>query len=503
MLRNWTLRSRLIALVVALIAVTSLLIGGLAFALVRQAITTQFESQLQATAQTVAQSNTCDPSAGAPCFLIPGTVVGAFTPTGSASSEYCPRMGSSCTPITEAKDISALGAVAAGPSGATVRTLGTYGAYRFVSATGFWRDAGSRAEFVVGFPESALDRQIVGVFAPIALIVLAVILVAAVAATLIIGRALRPLRRVANVASNVAALPLERGDVDLPQRVPDRDTNPHTEVGQVGAALNNLLDSVGSALAVRQASEAKVRAFVADASHELRTPLASIRGYAELTRRFGGELTDDVQHNIDRIESETKRMTALVEDLLLLARLDSQPELAAEDVDLSRLLVDVVSDAHAAGRDHRWDLELPDEPVIVRGDDARLHQVFTNLLANARVHTPPETRVTVQLREPAGDTVTVLVRDSGPGIPAELLPRLFGRFVRGDTSRNRTTGSTGLGLSIVSAVVQAQGGTVEVTSEPGDTTFRVTLPRAAAGAVSAPASESAPSPAPEPTPASA
>jgi two-component system OmpR family sensor kinase len=307
-------------------------------------------------------------------------------------------------------------------------------------------------------------------------VVLLAIVLAGMIGAYILRRALRPLRRVATVAANVAGMPLDRGDVHLAQRVPEEDTNPHTEVGQVGSALNSLLDSVASALVVRQASEQKVRTFVADASHELRTPLASIRGYAELTRRFGGELSPDVQHNIARIESESQRMTSLVEDLLLLARLDAQRELETEEVDLSRLLVDVVGDAHAAGADHDWHLDLPDEPVLVRGDDARLHQVFANLLTNARVHTPAGTAVTVELLPPAAGSVRVRVRDTGPGIPAELQPSLFERFVRGDTSRNRNTGSTGLGLSIVSAVVAAHHGTVTVESEPGSTVFTVTLP---------------------------
>jgi len=247
-------------------------------------------------------------------------------------------------------------------------------------------------------------------------------------------------------------------------------------VGQVGSALNNLLDSVESALAVRQASEEKVRHFVADASHELRTPLASIRGYAELTRRFGGDLSEDVQHNIGRIESEAMRMTSLVEDLLLLARLDAERELETRDVDLSRLLVDVVGDAHVAGGDHEWGMDLPEEPVVIRGDEARLQQVFTNLLANARVHTPAGTQVTVELSAPTDGHVIARVRDDGPGIPEQLRPALFGRFVRGDASRNRATGSTGLGLSIVNAVVQAHHGTVSVASEPGATVFTVQLP---------------------------
>ena len=345
---------------------------------------------------------------------------------------------------------------------------------------------------LVGLPTSGLYKSVAAVIAPIVVVVLVAILLAGVLGAFVLRRALRPLRRVASVASNVASMPLERGTVHLAQRVPDADTNPHTEVGQVGSALNNLLDSVATALAVRQASEEKVRHFVADASHELRTPLASIRGYAELTRRFGGELSEDVQHNIGRIESEAKRMTRLVEDLLLLARLDAERELDTSDVDLSRLLVDVVSDAHAAGRDHEWDFELPDEPVVVRGDEAKLQQVFTNLLANARVHTPAGTYVVVVLQRPVDDHVVVQVRDDGPGIPQALRPQLFGRFVRGDSSRNRNTGSTGLGLSIVSAVVEAHHGTVSVASEPGATVFTVQLP------VHQPASATAPR---EPVPA--
>jgi two-component system OmpR family sensor kinase len=352
------------------------------------------------------------------------------------------------------------------------------GTYRFVVASNIVdRDTGDPVRLAVGVPLTGLYKQIGGFLVLVAFVVLVAIVLSAIIGALLLRRAMRPLSRVAAVASNVARMPLESGAVDLTQRVPEADTNPHTEVGQVGSALNNLLDSVESALAVRQASEDKVRTFVADASHELRTPLASIRGYAELTRRFGGDLSEDVQHNISRIESESQRMTSLVEDLLLLARLDAQRELDTSEVDLSRLLVDVLSDAHAAGPDHEWDLDLPDEPVTVRGDDLRLHQVFANLLTNARVHTPAGTRVTVELAAPEDDTVEVRVCDTGPGIPEALQPTLFERFVRGDSSRNRKSGSsTGLGLSIVHAVVTAHHGTVRVESEPGSTAFIVRLP---------------------------
>ncbi|WP_090474631.1 sensor histidine kinase [Nakamurella panacisegetis] len=290
----------------------------------------------------------------------------------------------------------------------------------------------------------------------------------------IVRRSVRPLERVAATARKVATLPLDKGDVDLTIRVPARDTDSRTEIGSVGAAINQMLGHVSGALSARHASETRVRQFVADASHELRTPLAAIRGYAELARR-GEHEPGAVAHALRRVESETGRMTTLVEDLLLLARLDSGRPLANEEVDLTMLVVDRVSDARVAGPDHRWQLDLPDEPVTVTGDSARLHQVLANLLANARTHTPPGTVVVTGLRrEPGG--VVMTVTDNGPGIPAELQPEIFGRFVRGDSSRSRAAGSTGLGLSIVTAVIAAHGGTVTVESRPGRTCARVWLP---------------------------
>jgi len=238
-----------------------------------------------------------------------------------------------------------------------------------------------------------------------------------------------------------------------------------------------MLGHVENALSRREASEARLRRFAADASHELRTPLAAIRGYAELARRHPGELSPDVEHALGRVESESARMSALVEDLLLLARLDAGRPLESQPVDLTRLAIDVTSDARAAGPDHRWQLELPEGPVLVPGDDQRLHQALANLLSNARTHTPAGTTVTVAVdSSPGGDAAQLSVTDDGPGIPAELQPDLFERFVRGDSSRSRAAGSTGLGLSIVAAVVAAHRGTVGVTSEPGRTRFLITLP---------------------------
>jgi two-component system, OmpR family, sensor kinase len=305
--------------------------------------------------------------------------------------------------------------------------------------------------------------------------------IALIAATtvgiLIIRRQLEPLSRVSAAARQVADLELDRGEVQLPTPIVKVDpASAHTEVGQLGSALNRMLDRIAGALSARHASETRVRQFVADASHELRTPLAAIRGYTELAQRKRNDLPDDVAHAMSRVESETERMTQLVEDMLLLARLDTGRPLESEPVDLSRMVVDAVSDAHIAGPDHQWSLDLPDEPVVVSGDEARLHQVLANLLANARTHTPAGTSVTTSLAvEDAGGAV-LTVADNGPGIPAWLRPEIFERFARGDSSRSRRGGSTGLGLAIVAAVVRAHHGTIEVNSVPGKTEFVVTLP---------------------------
>nr|WP_208383316.1 HAMP domain-containing sensor histidine kinase [Modestobacter marinus] len=306
---------------------------------------------------------------------------------------------------------------------------------------------------------------------------LAALFAAAGAAVLVIRRALAPLDRVAATATRVSELPLASGEVQLAERVAPEDTDPDTEVGQVGAALNRMLDHVEGSLAARQASETRVRQFVADASHELRTPLASIRGYAELVRRQHSEVAEDVGQAMRRVESEALRMSALVEELLLLARLDAGRELATEEVDLTALVVDAVSDAHVAGPGHRWQLDLPDTPVLVRGDGARLHQVLVNLLGNARSHTPAGTTVTTLLRT-EGDAAVLQVLDDGPGVPPGLQAHVFERFARGDASRSRAAGSTGLGLAIVHAVVAAHGGRVELDSIPGRTAFTVWLPHA-------------------------
>jgi two-component system, OmpR family, sensor kinase len=348
--------------------------------------------------------------------------------------------------------------------------LASYGNYRMTAVQ-------TKAGRVVnGLPLSTVTDTLREVAAAEIAIFLAALVITGVIGTAWVRVSLRPLRRVAATATRVTELPLSSGEVSLPERVPD--ANPGTEVGQVGAAFNRMLGHVERALARREASESRLRSFAADASHELRTPLAAIRGYAELARRHQGPLPDDIVHALGRVESEAARMTELVDELLLLARLDAGRPLASELVDMTRLVLDATSDARVGAADHKWQLELPAEPVVVRGDELRLRQVLANLLSNAARHTPAGTVVTVALRN--GTAAVLSVTDTGPGIPAELQPDIFERFVRGDGARSRSAGGSGLGLAIVHAITVAHGGSAEVTSRPGETRFVVRLPPAEA-----------------------
>jgi two-component system OmpR family sensor kinase len=346
---------------------------------------------------------------------------------------------------------------------------------------------------ITGLPTADVTRTLLWVLGMFCVLAAVALIGAATAGFLIIRRQLAPLSRVSDAARDVADLELDKGEVRLPTLIVDVDPEgAHTEVGKLGTALNRMLDRIAGAMSVRHASETRVRQFVADASHELRTPLAAIRGYTELAQRKRDELPADVAHAMSRVESETHRMTQLVEDMLLLARLDDGRPLERESVDLSRLIVDTVSDAHVAGPDHEWSLDLPDEPVTILGDEARLHQVLANLLANARVHTPAGTTVTTSLTREESGAAVLTVADDGAGIPVDLQPEIFERFARGDSSRSRRaaaakagaapaatsdqSGSTGLGLAIVAAVVKAHDGTIQVRSAPGSTEFVVKLP---------------------------
>ncbi|WP_280316601.1 sensor histidine kinase [Nocardia wallacei] len=358
----------------------------------------------------------------------------------------------------------------------TVGSVGDPGAH--------WRAvrvANAEGTSVVALPlngtENIIDR-LIGLQVLVGAIVLAAL---AVVAQFVIRRSLRPLLAVEATAAAIAG-------GDLHRRVPVRHTN--TEVDRLSQSLNGMLTQIQRAFAATEASEesarrseAKMRQFVADASHELRTPLTTIKGFAELYRQ--GALPDPALF-MDRIESESNRMRLLVEDLLMLARLDAQRPLERRPVDLLALASDAVHNARAVdtarrpsgpAREIGLEIRSGAGTLEVLGDEARLRQVLSNLVGNALVHTPPDAAVTLRLT-PGADEVVLEVADTGPGLPDEQVERLFERFYRTDASRSRDSGGTGLGLSIVQALVAAHGGTVAVTSAVGaGTTFTVRLPR--------------------------
>jgi len=354
----------------------------------------------------------------------------------------------------------------------------------------------SSAALVVG-QDLADDQAVLSRLVRIELVVGLLVLAAmATAGYLLVRNSLRPLQDVERTAQAIAA-------GDLSRRVPVGDER--TEVGRLSAALNGMLGRIESSFRAQQASEeqavaseAKMRRFVADASHELRTPLTSIRGFAELHRQGAVQGPEDTGRIMQRIEAEATRMGMLVEDLLQLARLDQQRPLTLAPVDLAELAGDAVHDARAVQPDRSVSLlldeSLTDVPVV-RGDEARLRQVVGNLVTNALTHTPVDAKVTVRLsEEPAAPGVVVLaVSDEGPGLAPADAERVFERFYRADSSRTRAAGGTGLGLSIVASLVAAHGGTVDLTTAPGQgATFAVRLPRS--GPVEpAPGAEPAPS----------
>lgn len=491
--RSWSLRARLLAGQIALLTVACLGIGAVTELALYQYLVSQLDHQLADASRRSARLHGQPPPpfghrhhrprpGPGPDFLDapgqPAGMVGAVLGNGDSPADGADIAAGhlSTSGLREELSPSAttqLVIIAAGAMPVTLRLDGV-GRYRVVATMARRGDD----VVVTGLPLATVDDTLVRVLLIFGLVTLVAMAAAATAGSVVIRRALAPLRRVAQTAGEVADLQLDRGEAALPVRVGEADTNARTEVGQLGAAVNRMLDHIAAALATRQDSETRVRQFVADASHELRTPLTAIRGYTELAQRIpvsNGADSESLAHALSRVQSETERMTHLVEDLLLLARLDSGRPLEHEPVDLSRLAVDAVSDAHVGGPDQLWRLDLPDEPVTAPGDAARLHQVVTNLLTNARVHTGPGTVVTLRLGVDGGDAV-LSVTDDGPGIPAEFLPEIFQRFARGDTSRSRKGGSTGLGLAIASAVVRAHRGTIGVTSEPGRTEFSVRLP---------------------------
>jgi len=399
-----------------------------------------------------------------------GTVVGIYREGSAVLAGYTDAAGVQHRLSTAQQRTLAAVDADHGPVTIMLGSLGTYRAQAI--------DSGSDV-FVTALPLGDLRASVVRLVVVIGSVTLLGLAVAVWAGAMLVRRSLRPLEHVAAVASSVTGLDLERGDTAIPVRVAPADLVRNREVGAVGTALNRLLGHVSKALTARRDAEAGMRTFIADASHELRTPIATVRAYAELSSSSSD--VDAIHRNVDRIEQESVRMGALVEELLLLARLDAAaaPTRAHAPVDLTALVVEATMDARTTAPAHRWTLQVDDDPVTVSGDTAQLRRVVTNLLANAWTHTPAETAVVVSVqRVPGSDpaVVRLVVANDGPPIPAPALPSLFDRFTRGEASRSREHGTSGLGLAIVRAVVDAHGGSVRVTSEPGRTAFTVTLP---------------------------
>ncbi|MFH9987701.1 sensor histidine kinase [Streptomyces luteogriseus] len=483
-----TLRTRLVVASVVLIAVVCAVIGTVTTLALRSHLYEQLDGQVDAAASRAAQSpprvpgeDGADGLAKNKVESLTDFVTRGPQPGGTVAAKIeGGRITQSAYGVSEGNYQMTSRSLNAAQRAALASVPQTEGPPRTVDIPGLGEyrveyKSGDKGSYYVAIPTTDVTNTVNTLILVEVCVTGAGLAAAGLAGFVLVGVATRPLRRVAATATRVSELPLHTGEVNLSERVPDSETDPHTEVGQVGAALNRMLDHVHAALHARQRSETRVRQFVADASHELRTPLASIRGYAELTRRGREQVGPDTRHALGRIESEAGRMSLLVEDLLLLARLDAGRPLQFEQTDLVPLVVDTISDARAAGQDHNWRLDLPDEPALVSADATRLQQVLVNLLGNARTHTPPGTTVTARVQR-RGTWLCVDVEDNGQGIPAELLPHVFERFARGDSARSRATGSTGLGLAIVQAVATAHSGAVTVDSVPGRTVFTVHLP---------------------------
>jgi two-component system OmpR family sensor kinase len=388
--------------------------------------------------------------------------VATVSTTGAVTTYITPDFADRGRPLPKISSAVALAAVTAPhPQPFTVGSVSGSGKWRVIAAE---PQGGNR--YLIGL--SLHDVSVaLGRVEHVELVVTGSILILlAIVTFFVLQLGLRPIKRMTATATAIAA-------GDLSHRVPDGA--PGTEAGELGAALNTMMTKIEDAFEQRTASEARLRQFIADASHELRTPVTTIRGYAELYRSGGLDDPDELAQAMRRTEQESVRMGSLVEDLLLLARLDQKPPLAADAVDLGVLAVDAVSDARAVDPDRAVTASVA-EGVTVAGDDGRLRQVIANLVGNALVHTPPGTPVQVRV-DRSGSEAVLAVHDDGPGMPAPVAARAFERFYRADPARSRHAGGSGLGLSIVKAIVAAHGGTVGIDSEAGrGTTVRVTLP---------------------------
>lgn len=480
------LRSRLIAILVMALGVACLIIGLSTYVTLQNSLYQQAESNLKETSHRVVQPTSrngkqeevdCDDLKKDKSIFAPGQASGTLITCvdSEGSVEIASKLGSDGTiQSLSANDQVTLGTLALNSTKSEEREVkleaGTY-LIRITPKASSDSDAQ-----VVGIPLHNVQQTLTIFVIVVSIGSIAVMVGAGVAGSYIIRRTMKPLERVSAVATDVAHLDLEEHTISSAVRVEPRDSDPRTEVGAVGYALNQLLDNVNSALEVRERTEHQIRAFIADASHELRTPLAAIKGYSDMLR-WTEPLSDSGQSSLARIDSQTERMSRLVEDLLTLARLDEGREPKLETVDLTELLVECTSDMQAAARTHVWHLDVPHEPVEVVADRSQMQRVILNLLSNARKHTDEGTRVIAGLSvDHTRREAVISVVDNGPGIAPDFLPKIFDRFTRADKARSGSDGTTGLGLAIVQAIVQAHGGSIQVQSQPGHTVFTVRLP---------------------------
>lgn len=482
---TWHLRTKLVLVVMLLLVGICTVVGTLLYATMERVLTQQLDGQLAQASHRSVDFGT--PSSGGRRDPLDAPGQGAGTLSARISDGVLVTSGlrtadGKIVSLTQsdADVLASLPVVpqaSGGPGNTSVakavdRHLST-GSFRLVAVTVANGDV-----VVTGLPLASMEATLGSLVLTTVIVSLGGLVLVGLLGTVIIRRTMKPLDELSRVAGQVAQLPLEAGEVALAVRVPASAANPGTEVGQVGNALNRMLDNVSGALEARQASEMKVRQFVADASHELRTPLTAIRGYTDMLR-LTEPLTEQGAESLGRVESQSLRMSRLVEDLLTLARLDEGQPLKRGPVDLTQLLVETVTDQKVIAPDHVWRLDLPEEPVEITADGAKLHQVLVNLLSNARKHTPAGTTVTAAAGRSATGDAVLTVTDDGPGIPADLRETVFSRFTRADKARTSAgEGSTGLGLSIVDAIVKAHGGSIDLSSRPGRTEFAVYLPAA-------------------------
>jgi two-component system, OmpR family, sensor kinase len=480
-LRNQTLRARLTVGMVIVLLVACAVLGVAGELFLRGFLIARLDDQLVAAGGRYSASLEHDPSG----TNGPGRDADDAIPGQAAGTLGVRLIGGRVTEaavITESganRAVSLDGANAAKVAavlpgaGPTSADLAGIGDYRLRAVSG--RDGDIQ---VTGLPLQPIDETLAHLFVVLLVVFVILVIVGGAATAYVVRRTLRPLEQLSETALRVSELALTGPDTPLPAIASGAQSG--SEVGQVSAAFDRMLDRVSQAMTSRDATEAQLRQFVADASHELRTPLATIRAYAEFgASPESGSVPGETADALTRITATADRMGDLVADLLLLARLDAGRPLDDRPLDLTRLVLDAVSDARAAGPGHRWRLDLPEQAITVNGDVDRLHQVVANLLTNARTHTPPGTTVTAIVREHQGH-VDVLVRDDGPGIALERQSALFDRFTRGDGSRSRAHGSTGLGLAIAHSIAAAHGGSLTVeSSPPDDTCFRLRLPATA------------------------